>query len=123
VVLYIHHTNNAGVYGNGSSESVWSKRHGRLRGWLRTGADGKYEVHTIRPGEYPDRTDPAHIHLTIWEQGKDPYWIDDVVFAGELHVTPAYVAERENRGGTGVVRLKRDASGRSVAERDIVLIR
>ncbi len=123
VVLYIHHTNDAGVYGNGTNESVWSRRHGRLRGWLRTGPDGRYAVHTIRPGEYPGRADPAHIHLTIWEAGKDPYWIDDVAFAGEPHVNATYRAERENRGGPGIVQLKREASGRWLAGRDIVLLK
>lgn len=122
VVLYVHHTNAAGVYGNGTNESVWSRRHGRLRGWLRTGADGKYEVHTIKPGQYPNRREPAHIHLTVWEQGKDPYWIDDVVFAGEPGVDADYRAERQNRGGPGIVQLKREASGRWLAERDIVLV-
>lgn len=122
VVLYVHHTNHAGVYGNGTNESVWSRRHGRLRGWLRTGSDGKYEVHTIKPGQYPDRREPAHIHLTVWEQGKDPYWIDDVVFAGEPGVDADYRAERQNRGGPGIVQLKREASGRWLAERDIILV-
>jgi protocatechuate 3,4-dioxygenase beta subunit len=123
IVLYVYHTNNAGVYGNGSNESEWGRRHGRLRGWLRTKADGRYEVHTIKPGRYPDRSDPAHIHLTVWEQGKDPYWIDEVVFAGEPGVDAAYRAERQNRGGSGIVQLKRQPNGRYFAERKIVLIR
>ena len=121
VVLYVHHTNDAGRYANGSDESVWSRRHGRLRGWLKTGANGRYEVRTVKPGQYPDRSDPAHIHLTVWEAGKDPYWIDDVVFAGEAGVGDSYRAERQSRGGPGIVQLKRDSTGRWLAIRDIVL--
>ena len=123
IVIYIHHTNAAGVYGNGSNESVWSRRHGRLRGWLKTGTDGRYEVQTVKPGQYPGGTDPAHIHLTVWERDKDPYWIDDVVFAGEPGVDTAYRAERQNRGGAGIVQLKKEPSGRWIAERDIILLR
>lgn len=123
VVLYIHQTNAAGVYGNGSNESEWSRRHGRLRGWLKTGSDGRYQVQTIKPGQYPNRSDPAHIHITVLEPGKDPYWIDDVVFAGEPGVDAAYRAERENRGGPGIVQLRRGSDGTWTAERDIILER
>lgn len=123
VVVYIHQTNSAGLYANGSNESEWSRRHGRLRGWLKTGADGRYEVDTIKPGVYPDGREPAHIHLTVLEPGKDPYWIDDVVFAGEQGVDATYRAERENRGGRGIVALKREPSGRWLAERNIDLLR
>ncbi len=88
VVLYIHQTNAAGRYAGGSNESEWSRRHGRLRGWLKTGPDGRYEVRTIKPGQYPDRPSPAHIHLTVLEQGKDPYWI---------HARPAFTPRRHRK--------------------------
>lgn len=65
VVVYVYHTNAAGVYGNGSDESEWSRRHGRLRGWLKTGTDGRYAIETIKPGQYPDCREPAHIHITV----------------------------------------------------------
>jgi protocatechuate 3,4-dioxygenase beta subunit len=122
VVVYIHQTNAAGRYANGSAESEWSRRHGRLRGWLRTGPDGRFEVKTVKPGQYPDRPSPAHIHLTVLEQGKDPYWIDDVVFEGEPGVDAKFRAEAENRGGPGIVRLQRAPSGGWLAKRDIILI-
>ena len=121
VVVYAHHTNAAGAYAGGSNESEWSRRHGRLRAWVRTGPDGRYEFQTVKPGPYPGRTDPAHIHLTVVEPGDRPYWIDDVVFAGEFGVTPAYRAERENRGGPGIVSLAQTREGGWLALRDIVL--
>lgn len=121
VVLYLHHTNAAGLYADGTDESAWSRRHGRVRGWLKTGADGRYSVDTIVPGRYPNRPDPAHIHMVVLEPGADPYWIDDVVFAGEPGVDEAYAAAREDRGGSGIVTLGRAADGRRTATRDIVL--
>ncbi len=122
VILYIHQTNSAGRYAGGSDESEWSRRHGRLRGWLRTGPDGRYEVKTIKPGQYPDRPDPAHIHLTVLENGKDPYRIDDVVFDGAPGVDEEYRREAEKRGGSGIVRLQPAANGSWLAKRDIILL-
>jgi protocatechuate 3,4-dioxygenase, beta subunit len=121
VVLYLHHTNAEGVYGNGSNESEWSRRHGRLRGWLKTGPDGRYTVHTIKPAPYPGRNVAAHIHLTVLEPGRTPYWIDDIVFEGEPWVDREYLASRQNRGGRGVVRLSRHSDGTWVARRDVIL--
>jgi protocatechuate 3,4-dioxygenase beta subunit len=122
VVIYAHHTNAEGLYANGSSETVWSRRHGRLRGWVRTGDDGAYAFDTIKPAPYPARSDPAHVHLFVLEPGRPPYWIDDVVFEGELGVDAAYRAASENRGGPGIVALERE-DGVWIAERDIVLER
>lgn len=121
VVVYAHHTNARGLYADGASDSEWSRRHGRLRGWVRTDADGRYAFDTIKPAPYPGFTDPAHVHLFIGEPGRRPYYIDDVVFDGEFGVTPAYRARQPLRGGDGVVRLSRDADGRWLAVRDIRL--
>jgi protocatechuate 3,4-dioxygenase, beta subunit len=123
VVVYAHHTNAEGLYANGTNETEWSRRHGRLRGWVRTGRDGRYTFDTVKPGVYPDRTEPAHIHLMVLEPERRPYWIDDVVFEGEFGVTDAWRARQQNRGGPGVVRLKRDGAGMWLARRDIILDR
>ncbi len=123
VIVYAHHTNAAGLYANGSRETLWSRRHGRLRGWVRTGSDGEYRFETIKPAPYPDRSMPAHVHLFIGEPGRRPYYIDDVVFAGEFGVTEAYRARTEGRGGDGVVRLQRSPQGVWLARRDIPLER
>jgi len=120
VVIYAHQTNAEGLYANGGPETVWSRRHGRLRGWVRTGADGRYAFETIKPAPYPSMTMPAHIHLFIGEPGRRPYYIDDVVFEGEFGVTPDYRARSELRGGEGVVRLTRE-NGVWQARRDIRL--
>lgn len=120
VVIYAHQTNAEGFYANGAPETEWSRRHGRLRGWVRTSADGRYVFDTIKPAPYPGLTMPAHIHLFLGEPGRPPYYIDDVVFEGEFGVTPEYRAASELRGGDGVVRLTREADV-WVARRDIRL--
>lgn len=121
VVIYAHHANEAGRYAGGGGETIWSRRHGRLRGWIKTGPDGRYEFRTIKPGIYPDRNGPAHIHLFVAEPGRRPYWIDDVVFAGEFGVDERYRRARENRGGAGIVTLNRAPDGTRIARRNVML--
>jgi protocatechuate 3,4-dioxygenase beta subunit len=126
IVLYFYQTNADGLYAGGTSESEWSRRHGKLRAWVRTGQDGKYAIETIKPGSYPGTRLPAHIHPTVLEPllgdgWRPPYWIDDVVFDGELGVTESYKARMTNKGGNGVVQLSRNDDGTWLAVRDIVL--
>lgn len=123
VIVYAHQTNAAGLYAGGRQGPQWSARHGRLRGWAKTDAAGRYVFHTIKPAPYPDRTMPAHVHLYIAEPGRQPYYIDDVVFAGEFGVTPAYRARQELRAGSGIVTLGRSREGVWLARRDIRLER
>jgi protocatechuate 3,4-dioxygenase beta subunit len=121
VVIYAHHTNREGLYAGGGDQTEWTRRHGALRGWIKTRADGRYRFQSIKPGAYPGRTGPAHIHLFVVEPGRRPYWIDDVVFSGEFGVSPAYRRSRENRGGSGIVTLQRAASGGWLTRRDVIL--
>lgn len=121
VVIYMHQTNAEGLYANGSPETIWSRHHGRLRGWAVTDAQGRYRFATIKPAPYPDRTLPAHIHLYISEPGRRPYYIDDVVFDGEHKVDATYRKAQELRGGSGIVKLARGPSGVLLARRDIVM--
>ena len=123
VIVYAYQTNSAGLYANGTPETEWSRRHGRLRGWAKTDSHGRYAFDTIKPAPYPRETMPAHVHLTIIEPKRRSYYIDDIVFDGEFGVTPAYRARQEFRGGSGIVKLTRNASGRWLARRDIVLER
>ena len=123
VVLYAYQTNAEGLYANGAETSEWSRRHGRLRGWVRTGADGSYAFATIKPAPYPRQTMPAHIHLTVLEPGRRPYWIDDIVFDGEFGVTPQYRRKMVDQGGNGISALSRDGAGNLTVRRDIVLER
>ncbi|MES2754138.1 MAG: intradiol ring-cleavage dioxygenase [Pseudomonadota bacterium] len=123
VVVYAHHTNAAGLYAGGQRGTEWSMRHGKLRGWAKTGADGVYVFMTIKPAPYPSQTMPAHVHLYIAELGRRPYYIDDVVFAGEFGVTPAYRARQELRAGSGIVTLGRARNTMLLARRDFRLER
>ncbi len=123
VIVYLHQTNAQGLYANGTAENEWSRRHGRLRAWAVTDDKGRYRFRTIKPAPYPDMTMPAHIHLMIGEPGRRPYYVDDIVFAGEFKVDAGYRANQEFRGGSGIVTLTRNDDGVLHAGRDIVLER
>ncbi|MBC8107137.1 MAG: hypothetical protein H7Z14_11150 [Anaerolineae bacterium] len=94
--------------------------HGYIRGWVRTGPDGRYAIKTVRPGTYPSNDEPAHVHATIKEPGRDEYYIDDFVFDDDTLLTTQKRLRMENRCGSGVLRLVRK-DGVLVGERNIIL--
>jgi len=121
VLLYAYHTNAGGVYAKRGNETGNGRRHGYLRGWLRTGADGRYRIETIRPGSYPTRSEPAHVHMTLQPPGEPERYIDDVVFTDDPLLTPEHRARLQQRGGSGIVRLERGADRVLRTTRDIYL--
>jgi protocatechuate 3,4-dioxygenase beta subunit len=120
IIVYAYHTDNTGVYPKQGNETGWGKRHGILRGWARTGKDGRYTFHTTKPAAYQDGGEPAHIHITVKEPGLTAYYIDDVLFENDTLLTEAVRARQPERGASGIVSL-RDEAGVLIAERDIVL--
>lgn len=122
VLIYLHQANARGDYADGRG-SIHARRHGRLRAWVRSDADGRYAFDSIVPGRYPDGRDPAHLHLMVEESGRPPYYLDDVVFAGAPGVDDAFLARQQGRGGPGVVELGTGPDGTRLAVRDIVLER
>ncbi len=123
VLLYAYHTNAEGIYPKRGDETGNGRRHGYLRSWLRTNAQGQYRIRTIRPAAYPSGTEPAHIHVTVQEPDGQEDWIDSIVFDGDSLLTPAVRAGFDNRGGPGIVTLRRNAQGVWQGRRDILLER
>lgn len=122
VILYVHQTNAEGVYPMRGDETGWGRRHGYLRAWVKTNDKGEYRFDTIRPGTYPSRVDPAHIHFIVKEPDRREYWIDDVVFTDDPLVNERYRSRLQNRGGSGIVTPVQD-NGVWQVRRDIVLER
>lgn len=123
VIIYAYHTDAAGVYPTRGDEQGWGRRHGYLRGWVKTDAQGRYEFQTIRPASYPSRNAAAHVHMTIKEPERREYWIDEVVFEDDPLVHASYRRQAQDRGGSGIIRLTRDANGVWQGTRDILLER
>lgn len=121
VLIYAYHTDATGRYPGGANGTGHARNHGRLRGFARTDANGRYRFTTIRPAPYPGRADPAHIHVTVTPPGGEERWIDDVEFDDDPLLTSEQRARRKRLGGSGIVRVTRDARGVLHTRRDIVL--
>ncbi len=121
VILYIYHTNQDGIYPTRGDETGWAKRHGYIRGWIKTGADGKYTFYTLKPGVYPDRNAPAHLHPIILEPDGKYYWIETYYFAGDTLLTLDQTSPIRPRGGTPGVLYLREKDGILTGRRDIIL--
>jgi protocatechuate 3,4-dioxygenase beta subunit len=113
VIVYAYHTNQAGIY------PAATNRHGTLKGWAITDARGRYRFDTIRPGAYPGRNIPEHVHMHVIEPGTGTYYLDDLRFLDDPLLTKANRGSDE-RGGSGLsTPVIRD--GIWHARRDIVL--
>lgn len=121
IILYVYHTNSKGYYEPSEGQTGWARRHGHLRGWVKTDEKGNYRFRTIRPAPYPNGSDPAHIHCIIKEPDKNEYWIDDYFFEGDPLITERIKNRLEKRGGSGIVKLTKDENGVWRGQRDIVL--
>jgi protocatechuate 3,4-dioxygenase beta subunit len=118
VLLYVYHTDATGYYNKDDDPY-----NPRLRGWMRTGPDGKYEFLTIKAAPYPRRDTPAHIHAQIYSDKIPEYAIDEYWFEGDPLINESQKKKLlTGRGGSGsIVKLTRDVSGILHGFRDIKL--
>lgn len=120
VILYVYHTNATGIYPSTGKEKDWSRRHGYIRGWIKTGVDGRYSIKTFRPASYPSTTITAHIHPTIKEPGINEYYIDEFLFNDDPYLTESERRRQQKRGGSGILDVE-IKEGVQYANRDIIL--
>ena len=108
IVLFVYHTDSTGYYNKDDDPY-----NPRLRGYMKTGKDGKYEFKTIKPAPYPKRTTPAHIHAQIYSSQIPEYSIDDYWFEGDPFITPEEKAKLlTGRGGfNSIIKLTRGEDG------------
>jgi protocatechuate 3,4-dioxygenase beta subunit len=120
VILYLYHTDDKGIYSPGPNQKV-ALRHGHLRGWMKTDANGRYQFTSIRPASYPSRQAPQHIHPMIKETGVSLYWIDEYVFDDDPLLSKEELTHQQKRGGSGVIHLTKNDKGEWIGKRDIIL--
>ena len=61
-IVFAYQTDRGGLYDRPENgPHSW-----RLRGWVRTGGDGRFTFETIRPGSYPNSNNPPHVHFTAF---------------------------------------------------------
>lgn len=121
VVIYYWQTDNNGYYSPKKGMDEKAKKHGHIRGWVKSDKNGNYSIYTIRPAPYPNRDIPVHIHTSIKEPNiKDEYYIDAFVFDDDIFLTGKKRKALKNRGGSGVLRVL-NAKNMQVAEHNIIL--
>lgn len=77
VIIFAYQTDDSGLY-HERGASDW-----RLRGWAVSDRDGRFEFRTIRPGSYPSRNTPAHVHFTVEGDHVPRQWTNDLKFADD----------------------------------------
>ncbi len=121
VLIYYYHTDQKGYYAPGNKKDAGSRKHGRLRGWIKTGSDGTYSLYTNRPAQYPGNKIEAHIHVIVKEPDmNEPYWIDAFLFDDDPLVTTELRSRLDNYGGSGILTTRLDGD-LQVANHDIIL--
>lgn len=83
ITLYVYQTDATGVYTTTGGEN----RGTRIRGVMKTNAQGRYEFRTVKPGSYPNSRNPAHIHAYLSGPGYPEYWIDEYHFTDDKFIS------------------------------------
>jgi len=117
ITLHVYHTDARGLYSE--EDRKGGPPQPRLKGWMQTDREGRYEFRTIRPASYPNSNNPEHIHAKVYGAGHverwiPEYWFDDdplvnadmrAMHAGQGAFTPIMSAKR---GDDGTLRYVRD---------------
>ena len=115
--VYVYHTDVRGYYSPGTNDN----RNPRLRGYMRTDAQGRYEFSTIKPGSYPNSRVPAHIHYVVNAPGFSER-IFEIIFEGDPFITENTRREAANEwSGFSLKRLEKGDQGGWRCTQDVKL--
>ncbi|HYH84973.1 MAG TPA: hypothetical protein VEX60_05775 [Pyrinomonadaceae bacterium] len=117
ITLHVYHTDARGLYSE--EDGKGGPPNPRLKGWMQTDREGRYEFRTIRPASYPNSRNPQHIHAKVYGAGHAERWIPEYWFADDPLVTDDMRAKHSGegaftpimsatRGDDGVLRCVRD---------------
>lgn len=121
VIIYYWHTDEFGLYSSDKITPNEAVRHGKMRGWIKTANDGKYQIFTSRPAPYPNEEIPSHIHIAVKEPGiPNEYYLDWYFDDDNLYLNHRKKYGKFDRGGTEILRvLLKD--GVQIAEHNVIL--
>jgi protocatechuate 3,4-dioxygenase, beta subunit len=84
----------------------------RLQGWVKTDAQGRFQIRTIHPGHYPGMHVPAHVHFGLWGAGYPFQYADELRFAGDPYLSEADLDGAKAEGKLAkIAPMTKDASG------------
>ena len=107
VVVYAYTTDKDGYYSPDGKVG-----HPRIKGYMKADPDGRFELHTIRPGRYPGMHIPAHVHFNLWGAGYPVQCTEELRFMGDSNLTEAMKNESQALGKLATIRpLSRDKDG------------
>jgi protocatechuate 3,4-dioxygenase beta subunit len=105
--VYVYHTDAKGLYTPENNDN----RNPRLRGYMRTDAQGRYEYSTIKPAPYPNNRIPAHIHYVVNAPGHQER-VFEIVFEGDPNIDERMRADAAKEESAFSIRtLTRDEQG------------
>jgi len=101
--VFVYQTGEDGIYGPEGN------RNPRLRGYLRTDDEGRFEIRTIKPGSYPGSSIAAHIHIHVAPPDGEPEQVGEIVFEGDpllserMRRNPFFTVVELEKGEDGVL--------------------
>ena len=117
ILIYFYHTDSDGYYGRSGEV-----RDGHFRGWMLTDARGRYEFSSIKPAPYPNRTEAAHVHMTLTGKNFEEDSINTILFEGDKFIKEQ---ERNSAGKWDefipILKLEKGADGILRGTRDFKL--
>lgn len=115
--VYVYHTDAKGLYTPDTNDN----KNPRLRGYMRTDEQGRYEFATIKPAHYPNNTIPAHIHYVVNAPGYKER-IFEIVFEGDQFITDRIRTDAAKEdSGFSIRPLERDRQGVLHCTQDVKL--
>src|SRR5687767_3813605 len=107
--VYVYQTDARGYY---AADDARASNNPRLRGYLRTDAQGRYEYRTVRPGSYPGTRNPGHIHYHVSAPGYRER-VFEIVFEGDSLIPEPWRRDSTNpESGVAIVRLEAAPNGK-----------
>lgn len=120
-LIYFYHTDSEGYY---NRKRPGEPIHGHFRGWMLTDARGRYEFSSIKPASYPNRTQSAHVHMTLTGINFKEDSVDSILFAGDKFITEQERNTAGKKGGFNpILKLEKDADGILRGVRNIRLLK
>jgi len=106
--VYVYQTDARGYY---DPSNPRASDNPRLKGYMRTDAQGRYEFRTIRPGSYPGTRNPGHVHYHVNAPGHRER-VFEIVFEGDSLIPPQWREQAKSEdSGVAIVALTGNASG------------